>query len=357
MKIGVDGRALTGHLGGTGYYVLETLRAMASANADDTFVLFTRDTTARGLPPNVTIEVDQSVSRRLPGPAWSRIACGRACDTLDVFWAAATITPCWVKVPVVSTIYDLNHLLYPTTMPIATRLGHKLWFRASLREAALRVAISQGTADRVNNAYGIVCEAIALPGLGTAFQGIDAEHLVRPPAPTPYILSVATREPRKNLGNLLRAVDQLHASDPSAPELWLVGGTGWGDAVDKAFRTLLEKPWCRKLGYVDSHALPALYAQASAFAFPSLYEGYGIPVAEARACGVPVVTTDLPELHEAGGDDAIYVSSTPDAIAHGLRKALALTKSSPRIAAYRDAWATCAETTMHALKTVHRKLR
>ena len=109
-------------------------------------------------------------------------------------------------------------------------------------------------------------------------------------------------EPRKNIPTLVKAYLQLR-SQRSMPDLVLAGQKGWGSD-----ESLLSGPGIRSLGYVEERDLPALYSGATAFLMPSLYEGYGMPAAEARACGCRVVATDIRELREAAGDQAIFVS-------------------------------------------------
>ena len=137
----------------------------------------------------------------------------------------------------------------------------------------------------------------------------------------PYLLAVATWEPRKNLELLVKTFIQL--KDEGKLEeyiLVLVGGRGW---KDKRLASLISG--CDSilpLGYVPDDLLPKLYSGADLFLFPSKYEGYGMPVLESLACGTRVVTSDIPELREAGGDEAVYVEPTADGIRQGILKSL-----------------------------------
>jgi glycosyltransferase involved in cell wall biosynthesis len=126
---------------------------------------------------------------------------------------------------------------------------------------------------------------------------------------------VGTIEPRKNLARLIEAWALLRDADGLG--LTIAGGEGWGDRPD------LEDPRIRRLGYVPVGELGALYRGATALVYPSLYEGFGMPVIEAMACGTPVVASAHPSLDEACGDAAVRVDPLdPSAIAAGVREAL-----------------------------------
>lgn len=143
----------------------------------------------------------------------------------------------------------------------------------------------------------------------------------------PYVLAVGTREPRKNLAGTMQAMTRLRQQGILEDHrLVLAGSPGWGrDAAGGG-----TPDWVVPLGYVDDDQLAALYVCAEVFVFPSLYEGFGIPVVEALQFGCRVVASDLAELREAGGSDAVYVHPEPAAIADGVKSALSRPKPMPR---------------------------
>ena len=110
-------------------------------------------------------------------------------------------------------------------------------------------------------------------------------------------------------------------------KLLLVGDRGWKDS--SIVELVRNSESVIRLGFVDDTSLAALYSGADAMIYPSTYEGFGMPVLEARACGARVVTSDLPELREAGGDDAIYVTPTEEGICSGISLAVAMPKANP----------------------------
>ena len=132
----------------------------------------------------------------------------------------------------------------------------------------------------------------------------------------------------------------------------LVGAEGWGrDAVRDAAQRHGALP-IRRPGYVDDGELPLLYAGADLFVFPSRYEGFGIPVLEARACGTRVVASDQPEIREAGGEGAVYVAPTVEGLTEGILRAL---KSPPPPAATPARWGDSARTLALLLRSVLRR--
>ena len=210
-----------------------------------------------------------------------------------------------------TTIHDLVPLRFPDWVPAATRRLHLAKYENAARTCDVVFVNSRFTADDVTETLGIPSERIrvAHPGAGPAF---------RPDGPVaelgrPYLLSVATREPRKNLGNLVTA----HGLLGGEVGLALAGAEGWGaDETGDADSVV-------RLGYVADARLPELYRGAAAFVYPSRFEGFGIPVIEAMACGTPVVASSHPSLDEACGDAAVRADpESPEAIAEAIREAL-----------------------------------
>ena len=211
-----------------------------------------------------------------------------------------------------TTIHDLIPLHFPQWTTARTRLAHRLTYRQVVRSCDVVFANSYYTAADAVRTLGVPEELIrvARPGVDERFrvEGKRAE------LSAPYVLSVATLEPRKNLGMLLAAVELLGGS----VQLALVGAEGWGEVP------ALDRPWIRRLGYVGDDELARLYRGAAAFAFPSRFEGFGMPVVEAMACGVPVVVSSHPSLDEASGDAALRADpDDPAAFAAALERAFA----------------------------------
>lgn len=334
MRIGIDGRALQGNRTGIGRYVFELCRELDRQLPDAKFFVYS----------NVLIEMPVlserwvlrvepiPLLRKIKSVLWLKTRCGSLCgrDRLDVFWGGATFLPYLPRsVQTVITVYDLNFKIVPETMGIAHRWAFKLFFKKDVKRAGSVVAISKGTSDRLINLFGRVADAIVYPAIDESFSlrpdAYVQEVLRRNSLQRPYLLAVATWEPRKNLELLIDSfLDMKKQGLLSEHSLVLVGGRGW---KDKRLASLLsEADSVVPLGYVADEQLAPIYSAADLFIFPSIYEGFGLPVLEARACGTRILASNIPELYEAGGDDAIYVQPTSIGIKRGILLALTTPK-------------------------------
>ena len=211
-----------------------------------------------------------------------------------------------------TTIHDLNPLHHPEWCTPRTIAMHRRKDSDAVKACDVVFTNSQFTADDATASLGIEAErlVVARPGVGRGFRP-DGE---RATFDRPFVLGVGTLEPRKNLERLVEAW-RLLAGDH---RLVLAGGSGWGEQPG------LDDPGIVLPGYVPEEELPALYRGADVYVYPSLFEGFGIPVVEAMACGTPVVASSHPSLDEACGDAAVRVDPRdPESIAAGISEALA----------------------------------
>jgi glycosyltransferase involved in cell wall biosynthesis len=234
---------------------------------------------------------------------WYPVALGRRARWLDVLHCTTFRGPVGSRVPTVLTVHDLAILRTPEAFPRWHRLYGKAGLRRVLQAADAIVAVSEFTRAETIELAGVPPERIRV-----VLNGVDPVFTPDgPPAEGDYVLAVATLEPRKNLG---RAVG---AAREAGVELRVVGARGWGGVeVDG---------W---VGEVPDAELAALYRGARCVLYPSLYEGFGLPVVEAMACGTPVVTSIGTAMEEVAGGAAVLVDPLDiSAIAAGIEQAAA----------------------------------
>jgi glycosyltransferase involved in cell wall biosynthesis len=265
--------------------------------------------------------------------AWYPHLVERAARGVDVLHCTTYRGPVRGRLPVVVTVHDLAVFRHPEAFPPWTRTYSRFVVPKVLRHARRVIAVSAFTAGELERLLGVQPEKIrVVPNAADAVFRADG-----PAAGGGYVLAVGTLEPRKNLARVVEAVHSLGL------ELRVVGARGWG-GVD-------APGW---LGFVSDEELARLYRGARCVVYASLYEGFGLPVLEALACGAPVVTSRGGATEEVAGDAAVLVDPyEPVAIAAGVEEALGrreeLARRGPERAA-RFSWDESARLTIEAYR-------
>lgn len=232
----------------------------------------------------------------------------------DIYHALAFVGPQTISVPLVVTVYDLSFLRYPEILTRARRLYLKTFTKSTCKRATRIIAISESTADDLVEFYGINQAKIdiAYPGVSEEFTDVDdtmtADFRAQKKLPEKFFLFIGTLEPRKNLPMLIRAYAGLTPSERDTYHLVLGGGKGW--FYDEIFDTITRldlKDSVHTPGFIPSDELVMWYNAAYAFVYPALYEGFGIPIVEALACGKPVIASNTSSLREAGGKVSVFL--------------------------------------------------
>jgi glycosyltransferase involved in cell wall biosynthesis len=323
VRIAFDVSPLSHPRSGIGNYMRGALAGLARAAGGEHEIVAFAPTSQRGRDaiPRALDGIPLDVRLRFVPfahvwrQAWSRVArppVERFLGPIDVLHFSDWMYPPQRSGIRATTIHDLVPLLHPEWVQGRTRRMHTAKYRNAASTCDLVFANSEHTKRDVVEQLAVPEERvrIAYPGVGDQFspEGDPAElgH--------PYVLAVATLEPRKNLAAALEAFSLLGRDDLL---LAVAGLQGWGD------RPELDRPGVVQLGYVPDEELARLYRGASAFVYPSRYEGFGMPIIEAMASGLPVVASAHPSLDEASGDAALRVDpEDPHALAEALRKAL-----------------------------------
>jgi glycosyltransferase involved in cell wall biosynthesis len=231
----------------------------------------------------------------------------------------------------VATIHDLSHFLFPQFHPAARIEYMERALPETLRRADFLITDAESVRAEVIQHFGWSPDRIAAVPLGvdTNFHPRTAEDLMPVLQRyglhlTDYTLCVGTIEPRKNLDRLLTAYEALPATLRQRCPLVLVGSRGWlSEVIFHRIAKGTAADWVRYLNFVEQKDLPFLYAGARLFAYPSLYEGFGLPPLEAMASGIPVVTSNVSSLPEVVGEAAILVDPKDEvALSRALRRGL-----------------------------------
>jgi glycosyltransferase involved in cell wall biosynthesis len=314
MRIAIDAsRTTVVRRTGTEAYSLHLTRALLALGTDHHFTLYFRDAPAPDLFPLVA---GLCTLKPLPFPRlWThiRFAAALLADRPDATFVPAHTLPLFFPGPAVITVHDLGHRYFPQAHPTAARLYTDLTTRYSARRARHVLADSLSTQRDLIAFYGTKANKVQVvyPGVDPALAPVRDEARLtavraRYRIPGPYLLYLGSIQPRKNLARLIEAYAAWLPQATPQRYLVLAGQFGWlYEGIAAAARGLGLEEWVLFPGYIDDEDIAALYSGADAFLFPSLYEGFGLPVLEAMRCRVPVLCSNTSSLPEVAGDAAL----------------------------------------------------
>jgi glycosyltransferase involved in cell wall biosynthesis len=281
MRIGIDCRKIADF--GIGTYVRGLVHALADLEGvDEEYVLFVPSPIESPFE-QVTVNAPNYSVREL-------VVLGRAIARarLDLFHSPHFVLP-WTSCSSIVTIHDVIPVRFPPPQP-GGALYYNVMLRRALRKSVRVLTVSESAKQAIVEAFPCDPSKIAVTP-----NGIDAIFFARGPAATdlgPYFLFVGNDKPHKNVGTLVDAFRAIEGA-----RLVLVGA---------GFARYRDVPGIVTTGFVTIERLAELYRGALALVMPSLEEGFGLPVAEAMACGTPVIASDIPSLREVAGDAALY---------------------------------------------------
>jgi glycosyltransferase involved in cell wall biosynthesis len=337
MRIGIDYTPALRQGGGIGRYTRNLVEALTALDGRNEYVLLAAGGRRRGRPtltwPRNFRLRSIPLSDRWLNVIWQRLrlplpvqlVTGR----LDLYHSPDFVLPPVGGTPTVLTVHDLSFLRLPQFFVPAFRTYLETAVTRAVRRADHILADSESTRHDLGELLAVPAARVSVlyPGVEERFQPVrDPEVLARVRGryrlPARFVLGVGTLQPRKNFEGLVEAFGRLLAAGHHLPELGLViaGGEGW---LGTDLLALAERLGVRErvilAGFVKDEDLPGLYSLADALAFPSWYEGFGLPVLEAMACGTPVVSADNSSLPEVVGDAGLLVDAgSPDELADAL---------------------------------------
>jgi glycosyltransferase involved in cell wall biosynthesis len=310
MRVAVDAHAIGQRLTGNEVYVRALIGRYPRLDGDAEFITYIASQEAVSwVPPSVGLRwVSKNPFLRLGGEMSVKLRADRP-DLVHVQYTA----PLFCPVPIVVTIHDVSFMEYPEFLPAPRAVQLQLSTRHTLKRAAKIITISEFSRQHIARVFGVDPGVIAVTPLAAqeSFRVMNRElaaRIVRERLGIdgPYILHVGDLHPRKNQIGLIQAFRELLAAHPNLPHLLVLAGkhTWFAPKVlEQVRRSGLEERIVLP-GFVADDVLPALYNAADVFVFPSFYEGFGLPVVEAMACGRPIVcssATALPEVVDGAG--------------------------------------------------------
>lgn len=366
MIVSIDASGLGAAKTGTAVYLLEILRAWnADKHIAHRFVIFTSPK-ARGYFADLGLDdrfaIRLAPDNRVVRIAWQQLvlpALIRRCRS-HVHWGAGFVLPVLSSCPSVVAVHDLTFQLFPEVHEPIKRWYFPWMIRKAVRKARAIIAISATTERDLLALYPAAKGKTRVTLLAArGLPGTDRRGGGNPADGTPYVLAIGTLEPRKNLARLVRAWLAMDPGYRREVRLLIAGAYGWmmNDLLVEADQT-----WAagiQLLGFVGERELAELLKNALALAYPSLYEGFGLPVLEAMAMGVPVLTSATGATLEVAGDAALLVDPRDEqSIRNGLERLLAdaalreqLTEKG-RVRAAEFSWETTARQTLDILEQV-----
>lgn len=325
--------------GGIGRYVRELVSALSHLDDETPYRLFVAGSSIQNLPSSPGRNFQWRPTRLTPrwlARIWHRarlplpveLVTGR----VKLYHATDFVLPPTLpQTRTLLTVHDLSFVRVPETASPALKSYLDTVVPLSVQRADHVLADSEATKNDLVALYGTPADKITvlLSGVDERFHPVNDPRILADIrtryhlGSEPYILSVGTVQPRKNFSRLIEALKHLHDTG-TKHQLVIAGGRGWlDDPIYTSVQSAGLDQHVHFIGFASEHDLPALYSGAACFAFPSLYEGFGLPILEAMACGTPVLTSNISSLPEVAGDAALLINPYDvAAIAEGLWRLL-----------------------------------
>lgn len=314
MLIGIDGLVLRGREAGSLRYFEQLLSILGSADDPNEYAVFVSRSSlpVASFPSKENISFSPANTSLLPAALQQQLyRAWHSCGKLDLLHSPLFVPPLAFDGKTVMTVLDLAFVLYPQTKKWTGQMWWRLLGRRGIQKANRIITLSGSTRDDLIK-WGIDAKKINIvyPYVSKLFRPVTSSNDRRAKyhLPEKYILYVGTLERRKNLSNLVRAFSEARKMARLEHALVLVGQRGW--LYQDLFQTIEELELGKAiilLDYVPNEDLPGLYSGADLFTYLSIYEGFGFPLIEAMACGIPVLASDVSTMPEIVGDAGLLV--------------------------------------------------
>lgn len=314
MRIGINTRSILGNkMEGFGNYSYELVMRLTSVHPEHTFVLYFD----RPVDPQFKFGSNVICKHLFPPTRhpflyiiwfqW-RLKWALKKDKINVFWSPDGMFPLQSKIPVLSSIHDLNFEHYPKDLPRVVSWYYKRYFPRFAQLAKKIITVSNATKQDLIQTYKIDSEKIRViyNGVSSLYKPLreNEETSIHTPSDKPYFLFVGSLHPRKNIAKLLEAFQEFCQSDQQC-ELYIVGAAMWKNQAVEIKSELANR--IKFLGHVSTDKLAFIMARATALVYIPYFEGFGMPLAEAMASETPIIAGNLSCLPEIAADAAIYV--------------------------------------------------
>jgi glycosyltransferase involved in cell wall biosynthesis len=311
-RVGINAHLLSGEAGyrraGIHQYIAQVLRHLPWEEGEPTYVVFTQQKNLFAQIPGITaVSSRLATENRLFRIFWEQVVWPWQLRQFEatLLHSMAFVTPLFSRCPAVITVYDLSFYHFPERFPTLQRFYLSSQTRRSCQRARRIITISESSRQDVHRFLDVPLSRIdvVVPGVDPAYRPLPEDDVAafrQQQGLARFVLHVGTLQPRKNIPVLIKAMALL--DDPEI-KLVLVGGKGW--LYDDIFGQVQALGLTDRViftGYVPDEALPMWYNAAELLLFPSVYEGFGLPVVEAMACGTPVIASNSSSIPEAVGE-------------------------------------------------------
>ena len=379
MRIGIDCRTILnpkhGERAGVGHYSYFLVKSLLALDQKNEYVLFFDyrfQNTKEFKQSNVTIRTFPfSQYKRFLPFSYSHLLITAYLnrEKLDLYHSPANVIPYTYSRPAIVTVHDLAIYKHPEWFPRGQKFSVSILVPRSLSRARRIIAVSEATKKDIVKVFGIPAEKIQVIHEGVVQEKnyvLKAKLQEKYSIPGDYLLYVGTLEARKNIPKLVVAFAQLAKEKRfSKYTLVLAGHRGWkSDEVFNAINKLKLGNRAAYLNYVPHEDKIGLIRNASVFVFPTLYEGFGLPVLEALSLGVPVISSNVASIPEVTGDAALLINPNSEtALAEAMRKMLNSTQLRQRYSqagveqAKKFSWRKCAEETLKVYREEYSQIQ